>query len=166
MLLLSFSISFFSFLIWNEYIICCLKLIYCVIYKQFCSITFFHLSESLISPLFKIIEVYLQNTSRDTFLFRLWIEIVYHGRNFLMSNNNRIEQNQENTEENVVERSNQTVTAFLLQPMHTRFCMSWWKTMPRRFANSGRFFSIAVLNLSSWLQYLTELMVSPWGRSS
>jgi len=37
--------------------------------------------------------------------------------------------------------------------------LSWWKTTPLRFTNSGRFSWIAAFNLSSWLQYTSELIV-------
>ena len=67
-------------------------------------------------PFSKIVGTYLQNISRDAFLFCLRIGIVYHEENFLMTGTSRIERDQENMED-AVERPNQIITAFLLQPM-------------------------------------------------
>ena len=77
---------------------------------MFYSIIFFYPLRNLIIPSFKIVEAYLQNISRDEFLFRLRIGTVYHEKNFLMIEmNNRIEQDLGNMEDEV-ECLNQTVT--------------------------------------------------------
>ena len=110
-LILECLISFFLFFdtkwIHN---ICCLKLIYCVIYKSFCSITFFHLLESLIIPFF----------SKLLRFYKIFLEVRFYfgfiiDRIFLITetNNNRIEQDLGNTED-AIKSLNQSVTAFFL----------------------------------------------------
>ena len=91
-------------------------LILIFIHKLFYSIIFFYPLRNLIIPSFKIVEAYLQNISRDEFLFRLRIGTVYHEKNFLMTetNNSQIEKDLENAED-AVEYPNQTLTIFLLQ---------------------------------------------------
>ena len=95
--------------------ICCLRLIYCVIYIiyiPFCFITFFHLSRSLIIPFFQNCwDLFVKYFSRCVF-FRFGA--IYHEKNFFITGtNNWIEQDLGSTE-GAIECPNQTVTTFFL----------------------------------------------------
>ena len=158
------SYKFFLFLIRNEYMIFAVNL---------CKVDLLHyiwtiLSSSSISlPVslfpFSKIWIYLQNIPRDAFLFRLRIGTVYHGENFLITktSNSWIKQDLKNTED-AIEHSNQTNSFSLTINATYDFALSWW---PRWFAD-WFVFLLAFFNLSNWLQYFTELMVSPWEKNS
>ena len=145
--------------------ICCLRLIYCVIYIiyiSFCFITFFHLSRSLIIPFFQNCwDLFVKYFSRCIF-FHLQFGAIYHKKIFLITgtNNNQIKQDLGSTED-TIEYFNQTITIFFLHSIGG-FALSW----SRRFANSGHFSTMAVFNLSSWLQYFLKLMVLSREKSS
>lgn len=136
--------------IWND--ICCLRLMYCVKYEPFCFITFFHFLRNLIISSFQNCCCLLAKYFSRYVFISLQIGIVY-GKNFWMTgtSNSRIQQDLRSTKD-TIKHLNQTINATC------DFALSWWKTTPHRFANSGHFSAMGIFNLLNWLQYLVELM--------